>query len=107
MNILKTHLKTESEDYQRHHKKMRERIQEFNAILKTIEAGGGTTLQKKHTSRGKLLPRDRIATLIDPRLRIFRVFPICCLSNVWRRDTCSRYHYWNWKNITVWNASSL
>lgn len=34
--------------------------------VERIEAGGGATAQKRHTAKGKLLPRERILHLLDP-----------------------------------------
>jgi 3-methylcrotonyl-CoA carboxylase beta subunit len=50
--------------------KNRERMEALLADLKakvaTIEQGGGDKARERHTSRGKLLPRDRINHLLDP-----------------------------------------
>jgi 3-methylcrotonyl-CoA carboxylase beta subunit len=34
--------------------------------VSAVAEGGGPEAQKKHTARGKLLPRDRVAALLDP-----------------------------------------
>ncbi len=50
--------------------KNRERMETLLADLKArvaaIEQGGGDKARERHTSRGKLLPRDRINHLLDP-----------------------------------------
>ena len=38
---------------------------ELNGRIQQIVLGGGEKYRKLHQSRGKLLPRDRIETLID------------------------------------------
>lgn len=38
---------------------------ELNAKIAKIELGGGDKARERHTARGKLLPRDRIAHLLD------------------------------------------
>ena len=37
-----------------------------SAQVAKVEAGGGEAARGKHTARGKLLPRDRVAQLLDP-----------------------------------------
>src|SRR5581483_5282678 len=34
--------------------------------VRQVEGGGGDAARAKHTARGKLLPRERVAMLIDP-----------------------------------------
>jgi 3-methylcrotonyl-CoA carboxylase beta subunit len=39
---------------------------ELRRVVARISEGGGAQAQKKHTARGKLLPRDRVRALLDP-----------------------------------------
>ncbi|SHJ06901.1 carboxyl transferase domain-containing protein [Wenxinia saemankumensis] len=41
-------------------------LAEIRAAAETALAGGGETARQRHLSRGKMLPRDRVATLLDP-----------------------------------------
>src|SRR4051794_12428784 len=41
-------------------------VSDLRAKVATIEQGGGAAACAKHVARGKLLPRQRIASLIDP-----------------------------------------
>ena len=41
-------------------------ISEIDAAAQTALAGGSEASRARHTARGKLLPRDRIAALLDP-----------------------------------------
>ena len=45
---------------------MGEQVDDLREKVATIALGGGEAAQKKHTERGKLLPRDRIDALLDP-----------------------------------------
>tara|TARA_R110002049_G_scaffold198895_3_gene368939 strand:- start:9871 stop:11415 length:1545 start_codon:yes stop_codon:yes gene_type:complete len=45
---------------------MQAQVADLKATLETIKQGGGERARERHTSRGKLLARDRIAALIDP-----------------------------------------
>ena len=40
-------------------------VDDLRAVLAKIEAGGGDKARKKHSDRGKLLPRQRIEKLVD------------------------------------------
>ena len=42
------------------------RVNDLRARIADIHAGGGDAAQQKHTDRGKMLVRDRIAELLDP-----------------------------------------
>ncbi len=41
-------------------------VQDLRRVVDQIRLGGGEASRKRHTGRGKLLPRDRVRTLIDP-----------------------------------------
>ncbi|MFC7738059.1 carboxyl transferase domain-containing protein [Roseomonas sp. GCM10028921] len=45
---------------------MRGLVADLRALADRVRQGGGEAARKKHLSRGKLLPRDRIRALIDP-----------------------------------------
>ncbi|MBK0583213.1 methylcrotonoyl-CoA carboxylase, partial [Klebsiella pneumoniae] len=40
-------------------------VNELHALLARLHEGGGEKAQARHTSRGKLLPRERINRLLD------------------------------------------
>ncbi|MCB1689150.1 MAG: methylcrotonoyl-CoA carboxylase [Halioglobus sp.] len=66
MGILKTRINTRSEDFVANAEHMQAQVDDLKAKLQTIRLGGGEKARDRHTSRGKLLARDRIAGLIDP-----------------------------------------
>ncbi len=45
---------------------MRELVADLQEELEQVELGGGEKARKKHTQRGKMLPRERVNQLIDP-----------------------------------------
>ncbi|MEM8561283.1 MAG: carboxyl transferase domain-containing protein [Pseudomonadota bacterium] len=45
---------------------MHAQVQDLRDKVEAIHQGGGARAQERHVSRGKLLPRDRLATLLDP-----------------------------------------
>ena len=47
---------------------MRSLVAELRDKLKVVSGGGGEASRKRHTSRGKMLARERVDLLVDPRL---------------------------------------
>lgn len=41
-------------------------VDELKANLAVVAQGGGKVANERHTARGKLLPRERVAGLLDP-----------------------------------------
>ncbi|KAM9507569.1 methylcrotonoyl-CoA carboxylase beta chain, mitochondrial isoform 1-T1 [Guaruba guarouba] len=52
--------------YQENYERMKALVTELQQQAEKIRLGGGEKARKLHTSRGKLLPRERIDRLIDP-----------------------------------------
>ncbi|KAJ8380535.1 hypothetical protein SKAU_G00013130 [Synaphobranchus kaupii] len=52
--------------FQENYERMTTIVQELKDRAETIKLGGGEKARKLHTSRGKLLPRERIDKLLDP-----------------------------------------
>jgi 3-methylcrotonyl-CoA carboxylase beta subunit len=46
-----------------HHRAL---VDDLKRVVARLSEGGGPEAQKKHTARGKLLPRERVAALLDP-----------------------------------------
>jgi 3-methylcrotonyl-CoA carboxylase beta subunit len=66
MGILKSRVNTRSEDFATNAQHMQAQVEDLKAKLETIKQGGGDKARERHTSRGKLLARDRVAALVDP-----------------------------------------
>lgn len=65
MTVLNSQINTRSADFAENHKKMVEQVDDLRNLLATVHEGGGAKAQERHTSRGKLLPRERINLLLD------------------------------------------
>lgn len=63
--VIQDMIEYDSEDFNENTKNMQVEIGKLESLLQKIEYGGGDAARTRHTSRGKLLPRDRIAKLID------------------------------------------
>ena len=65
MTVLKSAINPRSEDFQRNRAAMRALVDDLWARVESIKQGGGPEARKKHLDRGKLLPRERVRTLLD------------------------------------------
>ncbi|WP_435641431.1 carboxyl transferase domain-containing protein [Micavibrio aeruginosavorus] len=66
MTRLNSAISAESPDYIKNRDAMLALVADLRAKIAVIEQGGGDKARDRHTSRGKLLPRDRISRLLDP-----------------------------------------
>ena len=66
MPTLDTTLDLRSAEARANDAHMRGLVADLRATAARVRLGGGQTARERHLSRGKLLPRDRIAALIDP-----------------------------------------
>ncbi|HJR72387.1 MAG TPA: carboxyl transferase domain-containing protein [Luteimonas sp.] len=66
MPALTSQLDPRSQDFQDNAAYHRALVEELDARLAAAAGGGGEKARNKHTERGKLLARDRIAALLDP-----------------------------------------
>ncbi|WP_043836733.1 carboxyl transferase domain-containing protein [Muricoccus aerilatus] len=66
MPALPTALDTRSPEFAENAGRMRALVEDLRARADRVRQGGGEPAREKHLSRGKLLPRDRVRTLIDP-----------------------------------------
>ncbi|KAL1917047.1 uncharacterized protein VTP21DRAFT_5245 [Calcarisporiella thermophila] len=64
-NILPNNVDTNSPDFQGNATKMAELVADLESKISVIRMGGGEDARKRHLSRKKLLPRDRIERLLD------------------------------------------
>ncbi|SFL00599.1 carboxyl transferase domain-containing protein [Falsiroseomonas stagni] len=66
MGVIPTSADPRSDSFRANAARMAALVADLRATVERIRLGGGETARKRHTDRGKLLPRDRIRTLIDP-----------------------------------------
>lgn len=66
MAILESKINPHSAEFARNHEAMSALVDDLCNLTATIKQGGGEKAQQKHLARGKLLPRERVARLLDP-----------------------------------------
>ncbi len=65
MSPIRTTIDTKSAVYQENRQVMLSLVADLKAKVAILAEGGGEAARAKHVARGKLLPRDRIRTLLD------------------------------------------
>ncbi|MGH7123997.1 MAG: carboxyl transferase domain-containing protein, partial [Stellaceae bacterium] len=66
MSVLKTSVDSRSESFRANREAMQAAVDDLAQLVAQIRVGGGEAARKRHLGRGKLLPRDRVRTLLDP-----------------------------------------
>lgn len=66
MTVIKTALVGRDETFRRNAERMQALVADLQEQVAGVKLGGGQRSQERHVGRGKLLPRDRVRTLLDP-----------------------------------------
>ncbi|NKB34406.1 MAG: methylcrotonoyl-CoA carboxylase [Pseudomonadales bacterium] len=85
MSVIETKIKPEIDSFAANKSAMEFQLNDLRKKLAAIESGGPDASKEKHTARGKLLPRDRIKTLIDEGTE-FLEFSQLAAFNVYGED---------------------
>ena len=76
MPVIKSKLKTAGADFSAARDAMRERIAQLEQITANTMQGGGEAARARHISRGKMLPRERVAGLLDAGTPFLELSPL-------------------------------
>ena len=66
MERLVSRIRTDSDEFRQNAAHHRGLAEELRRTLDSVRRGGSDESRRRHTDRGKLLPRDRIDALLDP-----------------------------------------
>ncbi|EED35587.1 carboxyltransferase subunit of acetyl-CoA carboxylase [Luminiphilus syltensis NOR5-1B] len=66
MPVIQSKANIRAPEYAENAEHMQAQVDDLRAKFEVIKQGGGEKSCARHVSRGKLLPRDRVAALIDP-----------------------------------------
>src|SRR5262245_12659492 len=86
MPQLASKLNSRSEDFKANAATMRAQVDDLNAQLERIALGGPADSRKRHTARGKLLPRERVERLLDPDTPFLEIAPLAALDVYKEKD---------------------
>jgi 3-methylcrotonyl-CoA carboxylase beta subunit len=73
---LSSHVDPSSADFQRNADALARLVSELRERMRVAALGGNEASRKRHTERGKLLPRDRVETLIDTGSPFLELSPL-------------------------------
>ena len=86
MPVLETKLNARSAEFQANAAAMQAVVDDLKARIAKVQQGGGDAARAKHLARGKLLPRDRVQTLLDPGTPFLEIAPLAALGMYPDRD---------------------
>jgi 3-methylcrotonyl-CoA carboxylase beta subunit len=66
MTVLKTAVDPRSQEFRANAAGMAALVDDLRAKVDAVREGGGAAARERHLARGKLLPRERVRTLLDP-----------------------------------------
>ncbi|MEQ1632567.1 MAG: carboxyl transferase domain-containing protein [Planctomycetota bacterium] len=74
--VLHSNVKTTSAEFEQNRAHHLATIESIQAKLADVHAGGGQQAVERHKKRGKLLPRERIARILDPGTPFLELSPL-------------------------------
>jgi 3-methylcrotonyl-CoA carboxylase beta subunit len=80
MSVLKSSLVATDPTFKTNAATMKKLADELKSRLATAALGGDERSRKRHTERGKLLPRDRVERLIDPGSPFLELSPLAAFG---------------------------
>ena len=80
MTILTSEVDTRSDAFKRNAESMRAQVEDLRRRTEQVRLGGGEDSRKRHVSRGKLLPRERVRALLDPGSPFLELSPLAALD---------------------------
>ncbi|WPZ34124.1 carboxyl transferase domain-containing protein [Thalassobaculum sp. OXR-137] len=66
MAVIRSAVDTRSDGFRQNAERTAALVEELREKVRAVNLGGGDRARERHLSRGKLLPRDRVRTLLDP-----------------------------------------
>ena len=76
MSVIASQIDPRSPEFQTSSAHLRGLVDDLHRQLARAAEGGGEKAREKHTSRGKLLPRERIRALLDPGSPFLELSPL-------------------------------
>ncbi|MBI3937407.1 MAG: methylcrotonoyl-CoA carboxylase [Betaproteobacteria bacterium] len=76
MSVIKSRIRTGSEEFKAAAAAMQSLVRELNAALEEARRGGAAAAREKHRARGKLLARERLEALLDPGEPFLELSPL-------------------------------
>src|ERR671916_348180 len=74
--VLRSSADKSAEAFRRYHDEHTRLVDDLRAKLRQAALGGPEKARTRHVERGKLLPRDRVDTLLDPGSPFLELSPL-------------------------------
>ena len=88
MDAIESQINTKDKPFLENKDFMEEEVIKFKSLVDAIKQGGGKEAIEKHKKRGKLLVRERIQALIDPKTEFLELSSLAAF-NVYNNDAPS------------------
>ncbi|MGZ7039763.1 MAG: methylcrotonoyl-CoA carboxylase, partial [Thermoanaerobaculia bacterium] len=75
MEQLETHLDASSAEFKKNRDRLQGLVDELNQRIASAREGGGPKYLARHKEQGKMPPRERVATLLDPNTPFLELSP--------------------------------
>src|SRR3954467_956929 len=66
MSVIKSQINARSAEFRANAERMKALVDDLKQKVAAASVGGDKSARDKHTARGKMLPRERVRTLLDP-----------------------------------------
>ncbi|KEZ39263.1 putative methylcrotonoyl-CoA carboxylase beta chain, mitochondrial [Scedosporium apiospermum] len=76
ISLIQSSIDTSSEEFKENERQMSEVVTRMRELTKKAQLGGSAKAREKHLARKKMLPRDRVAALIDPGTTFLELSPL-------------------------------
>lgn len=76
ISVVQSNVDTSSEEFRENERNMAEVMARMRELTRTAQLGGSAKAREKHIARKKMLPRDRVAALIDPGTTFMELSPL-------------------------------
>ncbi|MGZ4810529.1 MAG: carboxyl transferase domain-containing protein [Thermoanaerobaculia bacterium] len=76
MEQLETHLDASSAEFKKNRDRLQGLVDELNQRIASAREGGGPKYLARHKEQGKMPPRERVATLLDPNTPFLELSPL-------------------------------
>src|SRR5579871_2190606 len=80
MAALRSKLNPRGEEFRTNAERMRTLVADLREKVGLVTQGGDESARKKHLARGKLLPRERVRSLLDPGSPFLELSPLAALD---------------------------
>ena len=80
MTVLHSEIDRASDGFAQSAETMRALVADLKDKLQVVSGGGGEAARSRHTSRGKMLARDRVDLLLDPGTAFLELSPLAAFG---------------------------